>query len=236
MQFPIKDQIKKRIKQYWGPGVYLKLKRIYYSVINIVNVQKKIIGYGNKIQYEGAFLKNVVFDIRGNNSRVHIHKNTTILNTKVTITGDQHELIIGRDSLLQDAQLCYEDSNCSIRIGRGTMIFKGVRISAVEPGRRVDIGEKTMIGEGSDIRTTDSHSIIDLNSGKRINPGGDVNIGDRVWITKDVNILKGVTIGDDVVIGIRSLVTKDIPANCIAAGAPARVARKNISWTWERID
>jgi acetyltransferase-like isoleucine patch superfamily enzyme len=38
-------------------------------------------------------------------------------------------------------------------------------------------------------------------------------------------VLKGVTIGDNSVIGAMSLVTKDIPANCIAAGTPAKVIR-----------
>ena len=43
-------------------------------------------------------------------------------------------------------------------------------------------------------------------------------------------ILKGVIIDDGAVIGINSVVTKDIPKNCIAAGIPAKVIKRNILW------
>ncbi len=52
-----------------------------------------------------------------------------------------------------------------------------------------------------------------------------VKIGNNVWLGSEVTILKGVTIGDNAVIGAKSLVTKNIPANCIAAGVPAKVIR-----------
>jgi acetyltransferase-like isoleucine patch superfamily enzyme len=50
-------------------------------------------------------------------------------------------------------------------------------------------------------------------------------IGDNVWISDKVSILKGVTIGNNVVIGANSVVTKDIPSNSIAVGCPARVVK-----------
>jgi maltose O-acetyltransferase len=49
-----------------------------------------------------------------------------------------------------------------------------------------------------------------------------VYIGKNVWITSRCTILGGVTIGDNSVIGAGSVVTKDIPANCFAAGNPAK--------------
>jgi acetyltransferase-like isoleucine patch superfamily enzyme len=71
----------------------------------------------------------------------------------------------------------------------------------------------------------------------RNTPGGDltfdgyitapIKIGNNVWLGDKVSIMKGVTIGDNVIIGANSVVTKDIPANCIAAGIPAKVI-KNI--------
>jgi len=55
--------------------------------------------------------------------------------------------------------------------------------------------------------------------------GAPVCIGDRVWCGLNVTILAGVTIGDDVVIGAGSVVISDLPANCVAAGVPARKIR-----------
>jgi acetyltransferase-like isoleucine patch superfamily enzyme len=54
---------------------------------------------------------------------------------------------------------------------------------------------------------------------------GAVQIGNHVWIGEKATILKGVTIGDNVIIGAGSVVTQNIPANCIAAGNPAKIIR-----------
>ena len=53
-----------------------------------------------------------------------------------------------------------------------------------------------------------------------------VRIGNNVWLGFESCVLPGVTIGDGSVIGARSVVTEDVPANCIAAGNPARVVRR----------
>lgn len=53
-------------------------------------------------------------------------------------------------------------------------------------------------------------------------------IGENVWIGSQVRICKGVTIGDNSIIAANSVVTKNIPANCIAAGNPAKVVKTNI--------
>jgi maltose O-acetyltransferase len=55
-----------------------------------------------------------------------------------------------------------------------------------------------------------------------------VYIGKNVWITTRCIILPGVKIGDNSIIAAGSVVVKDIPANCFAAGNPAKVIRKLI--------
>ncbi len=96
-------------------------------------------------------------------------------------------------------------------------------------GKSIRIGDDCLFSDRVDIRTTDSHRIFDRH-GETINPDADVEIGSRVWLGKGVTIMKGVTIGDDVVIGAQSVVTGDIPANCVAAGIPARVIREGTTW------
>ncbi|MBW4566496.1 MAG: hypothetical protein KME31_00335 [Tolypothrix carrinoi HA7290-LM1] len=91
-----------------------------------------------------------------------------------------------------------------------------------------------MIANLTDIRTTDSHSILNA-EGDRINPDESIEIGDRVWLTREVMVLKGAEIGSDVVIGARSIVTKKIPPNTLAIGIPAKVVRTNITWLVESI-
>jgi acetyltransferase-like isoleucine patch superfamily enzyme len=53
----------------------------------------------------------------------------------------------------------------------------------------------------------------------------DITIGENVWFGARCVILKGVTIGDNAVIAAGSVVVKSIPANCVAAGNPARVIK-----------
>jgi len=57
-------------------------------------------------------------------------------------------------------------------------------------------------------------------------PHDPVIIGDNVWIGYGVSVFKGVTIGDNSVIAAHSVVTRDIPANCVAAGIPARPVKE----------
>jgi maltose O-acetyltransferase len=53
-------------------------------------------------------------------------------------------------------------------------------------------------------------------------------IGDHVWISYNVCILKGVTIGKGAIIGAGSVVTKDVPPFTVYAGTPARYVRNII--------
>lgn len=56
-------------------------------------------------------------------------------------------------------------------------------------------------------------------------PAAPIVIEDDVWIGARCMILKGVHIGARSIIAAGSVVTKDIPADCIAAGVPARVIK-----------
>lgn len=53
-----------------------------------------------------------------------------------------------------------------------------------------------------------------------------VTIGDDVWVGTNAVILPGITIGDNCVIAAGSIVTKSFSDNCIIAGNPAKLIRK----------
>ena len=54
----------------------------------------------------------------------------------------------------------------------------------------------------------------------------EVVIEDDAFIGMNTIIMKGVIIGARSVIGAGSVVTKSIPADCIAAGNPAKVTKR----------
>lgn len=96
----------------------------------------------------------------------------------------------------------------------------------------IKIGDNTLLGANTIIADNDMHPVNPENRRYNDNdadiPAREVNIGNNVWIGADVFICKGVSIGDNTVIGAKSLVSKSIPANCVAAGNPAKVIKKNI--------
>lgn len=68
---------------------------------------------------------------------------------------------------------------------------------------------------------------------------GVPTIGDNVVIFAGAKILGNIHIGDNAVIGANAVVTKDVPANCVMAGAPARVisedSRKCFNKEWGEV-
>lgn len=53
-----------------------------------------------------------------------------------------------------------------------------------------------------------------------------IQIGNNCYISTGVTILGPVRIGDNVTIGAGAVVTKDIPSNCIVAGVPAKIIKR----------
>ncbi len=101
----------------------------------------------------------------------------------------------------------------------------------------VQIGKDCMFASDITLWTYDHHPIFDVRTGKNINSTVDILkekkilIGDHVWIGIDAFILYNSVIGNGSVIGARSLVKGKIPNNCVAAGSPARVIRRDIAWS-----
>ncbi|MEO1376958.1 MAG: acyltransferase [Cyanobacteria bacterium J06635_10] len=171
-------------------------------------------------------------EIKGTNNQVTIGSGTILYNLQIIIYGNNNKISIGKNCHIGGFMEMFGNGN-EIIIGSQTIISENVRLTAHE-GKHIKIGEECLIADFTDIRTTDSHSILNAD-GERVNPDESIEIGDRVWLTREVMILKGTIIGSDSVIGTRSIVTKEVPSNVLATGIPARVVRENISWLVESI-
>ncbi|WP_322907587.1 DapH/DapD/GlmU-related protein [Paenibacillus sp. SGZ-1009] len=116
-------------------------------------------------------------------------------------------------------------SDANITIGDDVGI-SGASICAMSS---VNIGNEVMLGVNVQISDTDFHPLKP--DGRRFNKNSaDIGIAptaieDNVWVGANSIILKGVTIGKNSIIGAGSIVSASIPANCIAAGVPARVIK-----------
>ncbi len=175
---------------------------------------------------------NKRIEIKGTNNQVVIGTGTNFYNLQIVIHGNNNKLSIGKNCIFTGLMEMSGNGN-EITIGNGTILGGNVRLIA-HGGKHIRIGESCQIADLTDIRTTDSHSILNA-EGERINPDDNIEIGDRVWLTREVIVLKGAIIGSDSVIGPRSIITKQIPPNSLAIGIPAKVVRKNITWLFESI-
>ena len=106
-----------------------------------------------------------------------------------------------------------------LEIGNGVFINYGASLSAHQ---LVRIGDGCQLGSYACLMDNDYHSVEDREKPSESRP---IVLGRNVWLGVRVIVLKGVTIGDNAVIGAGSVVTRDIPANCMAAGVPAKVIR-----------
>lgn len=117
--------------------------------------------------------------------------------------------------------------NPTITIGDNVNIESDCHISAIN---QIIIGDNVLIASFVYISDHSHGEIIkeELNIpplNRTLYSKGPVIIEDNVWIGEKVTILPGVTIGENSIIGANSIVTKDIPANCVAAGIPAKVIK-----------
>lgn len=131
---------------------------------------------------------------------------------------------------------CVIGEKCILKIGNGFSINGNYRI-ILNTNTSMLIGEDCMFSYDISIRGNDGHSIFDIENERNINSCDDISrgrkieIGNHVWVGERAYILYNTQIGDGSIIGAMSLVKNKIPNNCIAAGIPARVIRRNIAWS-----
>jgi acetyltransferase-like isoleucine patch superfamily enzyme len=106
-----------------------------------------------------------------------------------------------------------------IRIGDDVHIEGYFSVSAAES---VTIGNSVLIGSNVAIRDHDHGIAPDRHRLRQPLVAAPVEIGDFVWLSQNVVVLKGVTIGRNAVVGANAVVTRSVPEGAIAAGIPAR--------------
>jgi acetyltransferase-like isoleucine patch superfamily enzyme len=133
----------------------------------------------------------------------------------------------------------------TLKLGRWSWVGGGSKLRVHEG--RCEIGSKTVMGEectisayrevviGRECLIADRAMFIDFDHNvteveRPIRAQGiysrPVRVGHNVWVGYGACVLRGATVGDNSVLGTYAVVTRGVPANTIAAGAPARVVRE----------
>ena len=113
-------------------------------------------------------------------------------------------------------------------IGSGFSCNNGTKISCA---CGIEIADNCLIGTNVLIMDSDGHRIFENGA---LHPNKlKISIGNHVWLTSGVSVLKGTAIADEVVVAFGSTVTKNLTeSNTICAGTPAKIIKRGI--TWER--
>lgn len=164
--------------------------------------------------------------LKGKNNVIELIGLPTLDNLKIELIGDGNRLRIGKNTRAKGVFTLGEGS--TMTLGDGVTITRPSHFVARE-GTSITIGNRCLISNVT-VMSTDVHSIFDRTSGARLNRAKSVEIGDMVWLAEHVAVYKGAIIGSGSVIGAHAMVRGTIPANVVAAGAPADVIRTNIIW------
>ena len=210
-----------------------KLKSI--SVLNFI----KLNFFSKQVHREkGVYIipyKNAVIDL-SSDARI-ILKNNNVHIGSHKLRGSKAETYLRMEGKSQwnasnGATLCY---NSTIEIKDGGILTSGYFFmnsgSVVLCSRDIEIGNDVWMGRDNTIYDNDHHQLLDEQGNVRnlIKP---VKIGDKVWLTNHVSVLKGVNIGEGAVIAPYSVIRVDVKSGAMV-GNPSNqtVFNENIIWS-----
>lgn len=185
---------------------------------------------GNQIVYGGSIDSAIQIKFTGSNNRLEVADGARIGRLFVDFDCDNGRVTIGPSkgvpAFLANIRV---GQDSTVTIGADVSSTTAVAISAAE-GTTVSVGDDVMFASENQVRADDGHPIFDVATGARVNVSRSISIGNHVWVTRAATVLGGVSIGDGSVIGYGSVVTRSVPNNCVAAGVPAKVVRRDVAW------
>lgn len=184
----------------------------------------------NQIIYKGQVPTGISIEFTGSNNRMVVDDAARLGRLTVMFDCDNGYLEIGASKgVVPFTGFIRVGQDSRVTIGRNVSTTATCVISAVE-GTSVIIGDDVMIASENEIRADDAHPIFDIHTGNRVNESRDITIGSHVWLAKRAVVLGGSKVGDGSVIGFGAILKGSVPNNCVAAGVPAKVVRRDIAW------
>ena len=190
----------------------LKLSHLLkFSVVKVKN--------RNRFLSKGK-IKNTQIRIKGENNEFNLCDNGKIRDSNIYIRGKNNKIHFGKNVDIRRLKIGIYTSGHEIFIGNNTTMGGG----------EISIGEDCMFSYNLEMRTTDSHAIYKINTNERLNPEEDIVVGNHVWVGANSTILKGSMLEDGSILGSGSVLKGKLDKNCIAAGIPAKVIKREIEW------
>ncbi len=183
---------------------------------------------GNTVTTSAERADDVRIVFRGSRNRVEIGEGARLTRLHLAFDCSDGVVVIGPSRRRLGVSIRVGQDS-AVRIGRNVSSTEVVVLSATE-GTTVTVGDDVMFASLNQVRADDGHPIFDVRSGRRVNVSQSITIGNHVWLGRSATVLAGVEIGEGSVVAYGAVVTRDVPNNCIAAGVPARVVKRDIAW------
>lgn len=182
--------------------------------------------------YLNYFCKQVV---RTDNSRIIPYKGCILdlaSNAKIYLGGNDMEL--GSDHLknsktetlirLRENAIWSCEGGCRVSYGSTIEVLQNAMLdsqfftmnskSILIAAKKIQLGQDVMIGRNVVIYDSDHHTIRNV-QGKTTNPDAPIFVGDHVWLTTGVIVLKGSSIGSGSIAAANSVVRGIVPTNSL---------------------
>ena len=224
---------------------HLQKKIITPQTSNVENHNMEDLMYTkNHIEIEPEDKKRVNLSIQGENNTIIIKKlnNTGSGYISIFIAGNNCKITLQEGILVSTGLTIIMGqihpnfgpiNKSSLNIGQDTYLGK-CNISTYNSNTQIEIGKNCMFSYDIDLFHSDGHPIYNLEKNKIINKVNSMKIGNHVWIGAKAIILKNTIIPDNCIIGMASVVSpttfKGEEGNCIAAGNPAKIRKRQITW------
>lgn len=128
--------------------------------------------------------------------------------------------------------------NIAVQAGTQSTIVVGDKTTARAAMLRarkstLRLGRDCLISSNVNILSSRDHGLVDLSENKPSIIAGNpmMNIGDHVWIGHGTYILGKAQLGSGSIVGAAAVVAGTVPTNCVCAGNPAQIIRKNVTWS-----
>lgn len=126
---------------------------------------------------------------------------------------------LGEGTVIRPPLYC--DYGRHLRVGARAFINFGLVALDVAT---ITIGDDVQIGPNVQLLTP-THPVAAAPRRAKWEAAKPITIGPNVWLGGGVIVLPGISIGENSVVGAGAVVTRDLPADVVAVGNPARIAR-----------
>lgn len=179
--------------------------------------------------------KNVVLDLHPS-SRIYIHgKNLEIGANKLRKSKSETHLRMKKNAVWNSNNGCGIFYNIVLEIDENAVFdskfFTINGGSVIICAKHISFGEDVMLGRNIVIYDSDYHQVLN-DEGNIKNFPKEVIIGDHVWLTNQITVLKGVTIGAGTLVSPYTVIRKDLPEySMVVSSNSSKVISNNVHWS-----